>query len=332
MTSGTKLRVVVAGASGETGQSIVKELLAKPAQFHVVVLARHETVGKAVYQEMASAGASIETIDFCNIEALAARLSGAEVVISCLLPLQQVESETLIDAAHRAGVGRFIPSFWATVMPPRGIMGVRDLREDLLDRCKRLYLPYTVIDVGMWYQVALPQPYAPPPPVADTFIGNGDTPTAMIDKADIGPYVSRIITDSRTLNRSVFAYGEVATQSAVLAEVEAAIGKEVPRDSISAADLEARIAELQSSVARDPTDVGLTLALAMSQYRYSRYVRGDNTPDHAEYLGYLDGKTLYPDLNCKPLREFIREVINGERDHRIYVGRDPVADATQHRT
>jgi saccharopine dehydrogenase-like NADP-dependent oxidoreductase len=72
MTSPTKLRVVVAGASGETGQSVIKGLLA----------------------------VTIETADFCDVEALAERLAGADVVISCLLPLQQVESEALIDAAH----------------------------------------------------------------------------------------------------------------------------------------------------------------------------------------------------------------------------------------
>ncbi|KAK5632188.1 hypothetical protein RRF57_007902 [Xylaria bambusicola] len=331
MVSCATLRVVVAGASGETGQSIMKGLLAEPAQFNVVALARRKSAGKAVYQEMVRAGATVEAADYCDVEALAARLAGADVVISCLLPLQRVESERLIDAAHRAGVGRFVPSFFSMVMPPRGVMEVRDLREDLLDRCKRVYLPYTVIDVGLWYQVGLPSPYAPPPPLADTIIGDGETPTAMIDKDDIGPYVARIIADSRTLNRSVFAYGEVTTQNTIWAEVEAATGKEVPRDSLSAADLEARIAELRSSVAVDPTSVGPTLDLAMSQYRYSRCVRGDNTPDRAQYLGYLDGKMLYPDLNCKSLRDFIREVVDGKRDHRIYVGRDVVADATQHR-
>ncbi|PNP83745.1 hypothetical protein FNYG_02962 [Fusarium nygamai] len=332
MASSTKLNVVIAGASGETGSSITKALLTEPAQFHVIALARPESAGKPAYQEMSSSGATIKTADFRDVDALAEQLAGADVVISCILPIQRVESEALIDAAHRAGVSRFLPSFWGPVMPPRGIMAVRDLREDLLDRCKRLYLPYTVVDVGMWYQVCLPEPYAPPPPIADVFIGDGNAPTAIIDKEDIGPYVVRIITDPRTLNRSVFAYGEVTTQSTVLAEVETATGKEVPRNSLSIPDLKALIAELQGSVARNPTDVGLTLELAMSQYRYSRYVRGDNTPEHAQYLGYLDGKTLYPDLNCKSVRDFIREVVSGERDHHIYVGRDPVADATQHRT
>ncbi|KAF5647854.1 isoflavone reductase P3 [Fusarium tjaetaba] len=332
MASSTKLNVVVAGASGETGSSIMKALLAEPAQFHVIALARPESAGKPAYREMSSSGTTIKAGDFRDVDTLAEQLAGADVVISCILPIQRVESETLIDAAHRAGVGRFLPSFWGPVMPPRGIMAVRDLREDLLDRCKRLYLPYTVVDVGMWYQVCLPEPYAPEPPIADVFIGVGNTPTAIMDKEDIGPYIARIITDPRTLNRSVLAYGEVTTQSTIWAEVEAAMGKEIPRNSVSIPDLEARIAELQGPVTRNPTDVGLLLELAMSQYRHTRYVRGDNTPEHAQYLGYLDGKSLYSDLNCKSVRDFIREVVSGERDHRIYVGRDPVADATQHRT
>lgn len=245
--------------------------------------------------------------------------------------MQRVESETLIDASHRAGVGRFVPSFFAMVMPPRGIMEAREMKEDLLDRCKRAYLPYTVIDVGAWYQVNLPPPYAAPPPIGDVFIDTGETPSALIDKDDIGPYVARIITDPRTLNRSVFAYGEVTTQKSIWAELGAATGKEVSPDSLSAASLEGRIVELQSAVAKEPTNIGLVLELAMSQYRYSRHVRGDNAPDRATYLGYLDAKTLYPDLRCKSMRDFIHEVVDGTRDHSVYRGRNPVADATQDR-
>ncbi|KAF5657627.1 isoflavone reductase family [Fusarium heterosporum] len=319
----TGLRVVVAGASGKAGQSVMKELMSNLKRFDVVALARSDSAGKPVYQEMASAGATIETVNFCNSGALTARLSGADVVISCLLPLQKVESENLVDVAHQAGVGCLVPNFWGSVIPPRGVMGARDLREDLLDRCKRLYLPYTIIDVGMWYQASLPPPFNAGPPIGYTFVGNGDMPTAMIDKNDIGPYVARIITDPRTLNRSVLAYSEVATQRAVAEEVKAVTGKEEPRDSLSAAELEARIAELNSLIAFDPTDIGLFVQLSMYQYGYTNYVRGDNTPEHAKYLGYLDAKALYPDVKCKSLREFIQEVVAGKRDHHIYVGRDP---------
>ncbi|KAK2020755.1 NAD(P)-binding protein [Colletotrichum zoysiae] len=333
MSSSTKpLRVVVAGASGETGRSITNALLAEPGKFDVVALARPESAGKPAYQEMARAGAAVEAADFRDPEALAAALAGADVVVSCLLPLQRVESDTLASAARRAGVGRFVPSFFSTVMPPRGVMEVRDLREDLLDHCKRLYLPYTVVDVGHWYQVSLPPPYAAQPPMTDdAIIDGGDAPSAMIDQVDIGRYVARIIADPRTLNRSVFAYGEVTTQNAIWAEVEAATGEALPRKSLSAADLEARVAELKTVVAADPTNVGPLLELAICQYKHSRYVRGDNAPDRAQYLGYLDGKTLYPDLECKSMRDFIRDVVARKRDFRVYVGRDPVADATQHK-
>jgi hypothetical protein len=327
MTPSTKLRVAVAGASGETGRSIMNGLLVGSAHFDVIALVRPGGADKAVYRDMVRAGVTLETADYYNMEALAAVLAGVDVVISCLLPLQRIESETLIDAAHRASVGRFIPSFFSPIIPPRGVMEVRDLREDLLDRCKRLYLPYTAIDVGVWYQVSLPSPYAPLPPLAEEFIGDGTTPYALIDKADIGLYVARIITDSRTLNRSVFAYGELTTQNAVWAEVEAALGKSLPRDPLSVSDLENRISDLQKSAAASPTSVGPILELAMSQYRYSRCVRGDNTPKSAHYLGYLDGKELYPDLVCKTLRDFVREVVGGKCDHRVYVGRDVVADA-----
>lgn len=64
MASCTKLRVVVAGAPGETGQSIMKALLAEPAKFDVVALARPESAGKTAYQEMARVGASVEVVDF----------------------------------------------------------------------------------------------------------------------------------------------------------------------------------------------------------------------------------------------------------------------------
>lgn len=30
------------------------------------------------------------------------------------------------------------------------------------------------------------------------------------------------------------------------------------------------------------------------EYAYSKFVRGDNSPEYAKYLGYLDAMDLYP--------------------------------------
>ena len=46
---------------------------------------------------------------------------GIDVVISCFM----MNEVTLANAAKKAGVKRFVPSFYATVMP-RGVMTLRD--------------------------------------------------------------------------------------------------------------------------------------------------------------------------------------------------------------
>lgn len=57
-----------------------------------------------------------------------------------------------------------------------------------------------------------------------------------------------------------------------------------------------------------------------NEYYHSWGVRGDNTPEHAVYLGYLDGKELYPDLKAKSLEAFLREVLD-ENYEKPYRGR-----------
>ncbi len=43
---------------------------------------------------------------------------------------------------------------------------------------------------------------------------------------------------------------------------------------------------------------------------YSQGIRGDNTPENARYLGYLDGRELYPDLQLKTLESFFQDVLD----------------------
>ncbi len=48
------------------------------------------------------------------------------------------------------------------------------------------------------------------------------------------------------------------------------------------------------------------------QYRYSMYVRGDNDPKYAKYLGYLDARTLYPDFVPRSFEAYARELLDGK--------------------
>lgn len=103
-------------------------------------------------------------------------------------------------------------------------------------------MPYTVIDVGWWYQVNLPRlpsgriDYAVME-TADGIAGDGNVPTALTDLRDIATYVARIISDPRTLNRMVFAYNEVFTPNQMYELLEKVSGEKIPRKYVSIFDI-----------------------------------------------------------------------------------------------
>ena len=58
-------------------------------------------------------------------------LYGIDVLISTMFGLSVHDEIPLIDAAKKAGVKRFIPSFFATTAPPKGALGIRDMVRSL---------------------------------------------------------------------------------------------------------------------------------------------------------------------------------------------------------
>lgn len=106
-----------------------------------------------------------------------------------------------------------------------------------MDHIKKIYLPYTIIDVGWWYQIGTPRvpsgklDYAIIAPL--DILGDGNVSVALTDLRDVGRYVARVITDPRTLNQHVFAYNEVKTQQEVFDLVEQKSGEKVERTVVS---------------------------------------------------------------------------------------------------
>lgn len=41
-------------------------------------------------------------------------------------------------------------------------------------------------------------------------------------------------------------------------------------------------------------------------------IRGDNSPEHARYLGYLDAKELYPDIQGISFEAYLSELLKGK--------------------
>lgn len=170
-------------------------------------------------------------------------LNDIDVVISAIGPQEQLEQIPLATAAKTAGVKRFIPCGFVTVCPPGGVMPMRDLKEVVYNHIRQLYLPYTFLDVGWWYQIAFPRlpsgkiDYVVGLPNND-IAGDGNVPSALTDLRDIGKYVAKIIVDERTLNKMVLAYNELWTPNQVYDLLEKMSGEKLDRKYVCASGAE----------------------------------------------------------------------------------------------
>jgi hypothetical protein len=216
-------------------------------------LTRPSSLLKPTILDLEKRGVTIAPLDLASPkENIARALTGMDVVISAIYGGSVKDEIPLIDAAKAAGVLRYLPCFFATVAPPKGVLLLREMvsrplrqlsslhadlllqKEDVFNHIKKIRLPYTVVDIGWWYQVNLPRlpsgriDYAVME-TSDGIAGDGNIPIAFTDLRDIGTYVARIISDSRTLNRMVFAYNEVLTHNQVYDMLERVSGEKLQR-------------------------------------------------------------------------------------------------------
>ncbi|GAB1215709.1 hypothetical protein ATERTT37_004903 [Aspergillus terreus] len=292
----SKTKVLLVGAGGETGGSIANGLLENPIFERGVKIIR------------------------CDLKApeetLAEALTGIDVVISCVGPAEQQDQIPLAKAAKRAGVQRFVPCAFITVAPPGGIMWLRDEKETVYNHIKQLRLPYTIIDVGWWYQLSYPRLDSGRADYAMTsanneIVGDGNTPIALTDLRDIGRYVARIIVDDRTLNKMVFAYNTVTTQNQIYDLLEEISEEKIPRNYIPEETVYTRVLAARQSSETYPFDPVKFIPRYLAEYQLSWGIRGDNTPEYAQYLGYITAKDLYPDFQPIQFREYLETVVRG---------------------
>ncbi|KAK2759889.1 hypothetical protein FQN54_002623 [Arachnomyces sp. PD_36] len=324
------VKVAVIGATGETGSSIIKGLFASPTEFEITTLTRQESVHKSENETLRQLGIKVIPYDARSpVDELAKMFMGIKVVVSAVGPPGFMDQIPLATAARKARVHRFVPCSFAPVTPPRTVIEIRDRKEDVVNHIKKIRLPYTWIDVGWWFQGLIPSmpsgrtDYAKYTALTgDNMIpGDGNIPNAMTDVRDVGRYVAMIITDPRTLNKMVFAYSEVLTANQAYDVMEALSGEKIQRNYIKAEELEADIDESRKSIIQTDADFGSVMTAHFLQYYYSWGIRGDNTPENAEYLGYNSSKDLYPDFKPAKFSDFVKDLLNG-KVNRVYAYKD----------
>ncbi|OJJ83122.1 aromatic alcohol reductase [Aspergillus glaucus CBS 516.65] len=312
----SRTRVLLVGAAGETGGSIANGLLENPV-FELYALVRHRSVQKPAIVSLQERGVQIRKCDLKGPEeALANALQGIDIVISCVGPAEQQDQIPLAKAAKKVGVKRFVPCGFITVAPAGGIMWLRDEKETVYNHIKQLHLPYTIVDVGWWYQLSYPRLESGRVDYAMTtanneLVGDGDIPTAITDLRDIGRYMARIILDDRTLNKMVFAYNTVVTQNQIYDILEDISEEKINRNYISEEMVYNRVLAARQSSETYPFDPVKFIPRYLAEYQLSWGLRGDNTPDFAKYLGYLTSKELYPDFQPTDFKDYLQSVIGG---------------------
>ena len=100
------------------------------------------------------------------------------------------------------------------------------------DYVKELGLTYTIIDIGWWMQLYLPVPLRSAAPqylkeISWSVYGTGDSKQLLTNLYNIGPWVARIITDPRTINKSVIIWEDEATLDEAWEIAEKTFGEEI---------------------------------------------------------------------------------------------------------
>lgn len=326
--------VGLVGASGETGTSILEGLIEDGGFVRlpptsngtaprvtvgqdIVALVRPASLSKPANVALKARGVQLRALDLeASEDAIVASLQGLDVLVSAIGPRDQLAQIPLVTAAKKADLKRLVPCGFAPAMPV-GVHRSRDEKEQVYNLVKRLHIPYTIIDVGWWYQFSLPElpsgriDYAVGVANQGT-PGDGNVRSALTDLRDVGKYVARVIKDDRTLNAMVFVYNELWSANQIHDVLEKLSGETIPRKYTSAEEYEHRVAEADAKLEGNPQDVVARAQKVLAQYALSVGIRGENTPEYAKYLGYLDGKKLYPDVPFTAFESYLQEVLSGK--------------------
>ncbi|THY33273.1 isoflavone reductase family protein [Aureobasidium pullulans] len=312
----TKQTVLLVGSTGETGRHILNALIDDDT-LELKCFIRSSSASKPSAQQIRELGIATVTAELDGpIEELIKLLQNIDTVISCMSPASLKLQIPLIDAAVEAGVKRFLPCNFGTPSA-RGILALRDVKEDIHDHIFRQKLGYTIVDVGFWYQASIPRvpsgrfDRAIFMPLNDVYSG-GFTPNMLIDARDVGKIVVRIIKDKRTLNKRVIAYGDIMSQNEIHKCIEDKTGEKLELIEISDTEAQDRLDARKAAYEADPENRSNRFLLAAAQYAVTKYVRGDNTPENAKYLGYVSANELYPEFEYNSYTEFVDELLTGE--------------------
>lgn len=265
--------VLVVGATGMLGRHIVEALLQKP-DLQITLLVRNRHLNgemNRTLEEWLYRGVSLVQGDVLDQESLLRACQGKDVVLSVVSGSREIAAEgqlNLLEAARKAGVGRFIPSDYALnyfgLQP--GDNAFLDYRIEVAEAVKASGLAYTFILTGCFTEVL----FMPLFNVFDlpnrraTFWGDGETKFDITTMPDTARYTAEAVANPLSGQEVVSVAGDVVSMLEVVATYEKLTGKRM------SVHREGSVEELkhwiESTKAANP---GNPMAYVMAQYQWA---------------------------------------------------------------
>ena len=295
--------VVVAGATGALGRKIVRGLRKSGAGVRAVVRPSSDPESVAALREIGGGAEGFETpeVDTSSVDALAAVCEGAECVVSAVAGLRPVivdAQTTLLEAAVRAGVPRFIPSDFAIdfYRVPDGTNRNLDLRREFAARLEGKPIRATSILNGIFSEfVFAPTPFVVFPLRRSLYFGARDQAIDATAMDDVAAVTAACALDPDA-PRFVRVAGNVLTPEGLAAEATAATGttfKATRPCTLGMLRLMIRAARLAS----------FDKSALYPAWQGMQYV--ENMQSGAAKLEPLDNGR-FPDIRWTPLRETLK--------------------------
>ena len=247
--------MAVAGATGALGTALCLRLRARGLAVRALVRAGADAT------RLAPAGVALATADLTAPESLEPAVAGARCVVStatcfprdtapgAIMHVDRDGNTSLVDAAERAGVERFV---FVSNRPVASDFPLQRAKRAVEQRLLESALEPVVLRPGKFMDVWF-SPLCGFDAAARraTIFGDGTAPLTWIARDDVAEFAVAVVVDERRPEPVIELGGpEALSQRDVVAIYEEATGAPWTLDTIPADELERRVREPESEVAQ----------------------------------------------------------------------------------
>ncbi|RKP10200.1 hypothetical protein THASP1DRAFT_22040 [Thamnocephalis sphaerospora] len=216
----TRIRIIVAGGTGNVGSNIVRALLADK-DYEVTILRRVGSQSKRL-DELRALGAKVTSaVDYNRHAELVQAMQNTDILISAIdffaIPEYQPK---LFRAAKEAGVRRVVPSDYSQGTAAMQKTMYKD-PDVVMRSISDVGLEYTRYFCGWFYDFLLTKEVGIDLEHHKALVyGSGEMDVSVIQQYDLGCYIAASLKDPRSTNAVFHFQGDAVTYRQLVALVE----------------------------------------------------------------------------------------------------------------